>query len=60
MAGEQPIVFMDISIGGNAAGRIKIELFSDIVPKVLEFSNQRQLKTLDSSAQENIGFNLIS
>lgn len=39
----RPIVFMDISIGDNAAGRIKFELFSDIVPKTAE--NFRQLCT---------------
>lgn len=29
----RPIVFFDISIGDQPAGRIKMELFSDIVPK---------------------------
>ncbi|EAU83590.2 peptidyl-prolyl cis-trans isomerase H [Coprinopsis cinerea okayama7 len=29
----RPIVFMDIQIGETPAGRIKFELFSDIVPK---------------------------
>jgi len=29
----RPIVFMDINIGETPAGRIKMELFSDIVPK---------------------------
>ncbi|KAH6560458.1 hypothetical protein BASA61_008792 [Batrachochytrium salamandrivorans] len=40
---ENPIVFMDISIGGQPAGRIKMELFKDIVPKTAE--NFRQLCT---------------
>ncbi len=31
-----PVVFFDISIGGVSAGRIKIELFSDICPKTAE------------------------
>lgn len=34
MSGNQrPIVFMDINIGETPAGRLKMELFSDIVPK---------------------------
>lgn len=33
----RPVVFMDINIGETPAGRLKMELFSDIVPKsVLE------------------------
>ncbi|KAK0525325.1 Peptidyl-prolyl cis-trans isomerase-like 1 [Tilletia horrida] len=43
---ERPVVFFDISIGDNPpqpAGRIKMELFSDIVPKTAE--NFRQLCT---------------
>jgi len=39
----RPIVFMDIKIGETPAGRIKMELFSDIVPKTAE--NFRQLCT---------------
>ena len=38
-----PIVFLDISIGGQQQGRIKIELFADTVPKTAE--NFRQLCT---------------
>ncbi|KAJ1757888.1 hypothetical protein LPJ77_000447 [Coemansia sp. RSA 2523] len=38
-----PIVFFDITIGGKDAGRIKMELFADIVPKTAE--NFRQLCT---------------
>lgn len=38
-----PIVFMDISIGGVPAGRLKMELFSDKCPKTAE--NFRQLCT---------------
>jgi len=39
----RPIVFMDINIGETPAGRMKMELFSDIVPKTAE--NFRQLCT---------------
>ncbi|CAO0794353.1 unnamed protein product [Mucor circinelloides] len=40
---ERPVVFFDISIGDVAVGRMKMELFSDIVPKTAE--NFRQLCT---------------
>ncbi|KAG8678823.1 Peptidyl-prolyl cis-trans isomerase H, partial [Ceratobasidium sp. 395] len=39
----RPIVFMDVNIGETPAGRLKMELFSDIVPKTAE--NFRQLCT---------------
>ncbi|TFK61282.1 hypothetical protein BDN72DRAFT_849843 [Pluteus cervinus] len=39
----RPIVFMDVNIGETPAGRIKMELFSDVVPKTAE--NFRQLCT---------------
>jgi hypothetical protein len=29
----RPVVFMDINIGETPAGRMKMELYSDIVPK---------------------------
>ena len=32
----RPIVFFDITIGGRPAGRIVMQLFSDIVPKTVE------------------------
>lgn len=38
-----PVVFFDISIGGISAGRIKIELFSDVCPRTAE--NFRQFCT---------------
>eukprot|EP00041_Stephanoeca_diplocostata_P012811 m.215543 g.215543 ORF g.215543 m.215543 type:complete len:329 (-) comp19101_c0_seq2:389-1375(-) len=41
--GANPRVFLDISIGGSAAGRITIELRADVVPKTAE--NFRQLCT---------------
>ncbi|KAM9242558.1 peptidyl-prolyl cis-trans isomerase H isoform 2-T2 [Dugong dugon] len=31
-----PVVFFDISIGGQEVGRMKIELFADVVPKTSE------------------------
>ncbi|KAI3426401.1 hypothetical protein D9Q98_008771 [Chlorella vulgaris] len=40
---QNPVVFFDVSIGGVAAGRIKMELFADIVPKTAE--NFRQMCT---------------
>lgn len=40
---ENPVVFFDIAIGGRDAGRIKMELFADKVPKTAE--NFRQLCT---------------
>ena len=42
-----PVVFMDISIEGSMAGRVQIELFSDIVPKSAE--NFRSLCTGERS-----------
>merc|ERR1712226_1050872 len=33
---ENPVVFFDISIGGQDVGRMKIELFANIVPKTAE------------------------
>lgn len=40
---DNPVVFLDVSIGGQAAGRIKIELFAHLVPKTAE--NFRQFCT---------------
>merc|ERR1712010_139122 len=31
-----PVVFFDIAINGNAAGRVTFELFADVVPKTAE------------------------
>ncbi|CAG8459227.1 9284_t:CDS:2 [Acaulospora colombiana] len=42
---ENPIVFFDISIGGQPAGRMKMELFADLVPKTAE--NFRELICLN-------------
>ncbi|KAH0461946.1 hypothetical protein IEQ34_009521 [Dendrobium chrysotoxum] len=40
---KNPIVFFDVTIGSIPAGRIKMELFSDIAPKTAE--NFRQFCT---------------
>jgi peptidyl-prolyl isomerase H (cyclophilin H) len=42
-ANGNPIVFFDISIGGQHAGRVKMELFADTTPRTAE--NFRQLCT---------------
>jgi hypothetical protein len=34
----RPVVFMDVNIGETPAGRLKMELFSDIVPKFVAIS----------------------
>jgi cyclophilin family peptidyl-prolyl cis-trans isomerase len=44
MAGR-PRVFFDITIGGTAAGKVVMELYSDITPKTAE--NFRQLCTME-------------
>lgn len=33
---SNPIVFMDVSIGGQDVGRMTFELFADTVPKTAE------------------------
>ncbi len=33
---KNPVVFFDVTIGSIPAGRIKMELFADIVPKTAE------------------------
>lgn len=38
-----PVVFFDITLGGEPLGRIKMELFQDVVPKTAE--NFRQYCT---------------
>lgn len=42
-AGQRPIVFFDLNIGETSVGRLRMELFSDVVPKTAE--NFRQLCT---------------
>ncbi|EXM11909.1 peptidyl-prolyl cis-trans isomerase H [Fusarium odoratissimum NRRL 54006] len=41
-----PLVFLDITLGGEPLGRIQIELFKDVVPKTAE--NFRQFCTGES------------
>jgi hypothetical protein len=36
-AHTRPVVFMDVNIGETPAGRMKMELFDDIVPKCVLF-----------------------
>lgn len=37
---QRPVVFFDVNIGETPAGRMKMELYNDIVPKsVLEILN---------------------
>ncbi|TFK29488.1 peptidyl-prolyl cis-trans isomerase [Coprinopsis marcescibilis] len=36
MASDRPIVYFDIKIGGQAAGRVVFSLYSDLVPKTAE------------------------
>ena len=35
-----PVVFFDVSIGGQEMGRMKMELFADIVPRTAESFRQ--------------------
>ena len=34
--GANPVVFFDVSVGGHPLGRIKMELFANVVPKTTE------------------------
>eukprot|EP00299_Pterocystis_sp_00344_P005791 c17527_g1_i1.p2 GENE.c17527_g1_i1~~c17527_g1_i1.p2 ORF type:complete len:177 (+),score=35.87 c17527_g1_i1:38-568(+) len=36
LAANRPRVFFDVSVGGQATGRLVMELFSDVVPKTAE------------------------
>ncbi|XP_053136638.1 peptidyl-prolyl cis-trans isomerase H isoform X2 [Hemicordylus capensis] len=40
---NNPVVFFDVTIGGQEVGRMKVELFADVVPKTAE--NFRQFCT---------------
>ncbi len=41
-----PVVFFDVAIGGRAVGRIKMELFKDIAPRVRVHCVRRALSLL--------------
>ncbi|ORY80414.1 peptidyl-prolyl cis-trans isomerase 11 [Protomyces lactucae-debilis] len=51
-AKENPVVFFDISIGNVAQGRLKLELFADIVPRTAE--NFRQFCTGEAKDARNV------
>ena len=52
----RPIVFFDISIGQTPAGRIKMELFDDIVPKcVASYPSRLRSSRLGARAQADDG-----
>ena len=44
---QRPIVFMDINIGETPAGRLKMELFSDIVPKYVALGSFVHLRLIE-------------
>lgn len=33
---ENPVVFFDVEVGGVPAGRVKMELWADLVPRTAE------------------------
>lgn len=37
---SNPLVFFDVDIGSQRAGKVVFELFSDVVPKVMPFMTQ--------------------
>ncbi|KAA0147108.1 hypothetical protein FNF29_07598 [Cafeteria roenbergensis] len=49
----RPVVYMDLSIGSSAAGRVLFELFSDTVPRTAE--NFRQLCTGEGGVGKSSG-----
>lgn len=66
----RPVVFMDVKIGETPAGRIKMELFSDVVPKYALKAKRDVVqrahgptglqKTFGSCALGNIGNHTLS
>ena len=55
--GQRHVVFFDLNVGETSVGRLKMELFSDIVPKTAE--NFRQLCTGEVRYVKGL-FNLVS
>ena len=54
---RNPVVFFDVTIGGVAAGRIKMELFADIVPRTAE--NFRQGASSITSIEMQLSINIL-
>lgn len=55
---KNPLVFFDIEMGSGRAGKIIFELFSDVVPKVMQLRLSDMHKTLtllrDKASQQQI------
>ena len=45
---NNPVVFFDLQIGTYKAGRVKMELFADVVPKVKSVIDSFLIPFLDS------------
>lgn len=45
MAAQRPLTYFDIAIGGQPAGRVVFQLYSDIVPKTAENFRECLLQT---------------
>ncbi|XP_006813647.1 LOW QUALITY PROTEIN: peptidyl-prolyl cis-trans isomerase H-like [Saccoglossus kowalevskii] len=50
---DNPVIFFDVSVGGQEIGRIKIELFADLVPRTAE--NFRQFCTGEYRSGDGTG-----